>query len=96
MQYKLEVERLDLGEEKTEALIEQTPLLLGVQLMEQRLKNGEVESSSDSESSLSSDSDHSTKQSRQKGGNFDKFDIRKDRATKFSIKIDFDGELKLG
>ena len=41
MQYKQEIERLDQGEEITEKLIEQMPLLLGVQLMEQRLKSGD-------------------------------------------------------
>ena len=95
MQYKQEIERLDQSEEITEKLIEQMPLLLGVQLMEQRLKSGDHESSSDSESALSSDSDRSEKVGRPKGANFDKFDIRKDKATKFSIRIDFDGEQKL-
>ena len=39
--------------------------------MEERLKNCEIESSSESESALSSDSDDSQKPTRQKGGNFD-------------------------
>lgn len=59
------------------------------------MKRGEHDSSSDSESALSSDSDQSEKIDRQKWGKFDKFDIKKDKATKFSIRINLDGEQKL-
>jgi hypothetical protein len=98
MQLKTETERIDRGEHSTEELIAQAPLPAGVKLMEQRMKSGQQETSSESDSVVSSDSDCSdiNIKNRKKQRDFNRFDLTKDKATKFSIRIDFEGDEKLG
>ena len=62
-----------------------------------QLKSGDYESSSESDSVLSSDSEFSSVRAKnlKNQKNYHRFDLNKDKNTKFSIKLDFQGEVRL-